>query len=199
MPTKPKIQDQTFLFTGTLTEFTRDEAEALVEAGNFIQYSWGYGGSVNNPNPFSSDDTLVWYSQNNLYFIATDVEGCEFIIGPFTVSNIPAPNVFMCMVTVNEITGKNQIVWDPFPSDVHETVVLFKESNVQGVYEEIGTAPYDGIGVFEDLNSNPIIQANRYAIGTRDSCGFQTASVAALNHKTVHLTANHEHVGFEHY
>ena len=32
MPTKPTIQDQTFLFTGTLTEFTRDEAEALVEA-----------------------------------------------------------------------------------------------------------------------------------------------------------------------
>jgi hypothetical protein len=31
MPTKPTIQDQTFLFTGTLTEFTRDEAEALVE------------------------------------------------------------------------------------------------------------------------------------------------------------------------
>lgn len=30
MPTKSKIQDQTFLFTGTLTEFTRDEAEALV-------------------------------------------------------------------------------------------------------------------------------------------------------------------------
>ena len=32
MPTKSKIQDKTFLFTGTLTEFTRDEAEALVEA-----------------------------------------------------------------------------------------------------------------------------------------------------------------------
>jgi BRCT domain type II-containing protein len=32
MRTKSKIQDQTFLFTGTLTEFTRDEAEALVEA-----------------------------------------------------------------------------------------------------------------------------------------------------------------------
>lgn len=32
MPTKPKIQGQTFLFTGTLTEFTRDEVEALVEA-----------------------------------------------------------------------------------------------------------------------------------------------------------------------
>ena len=38
MPTKSKIQDQTFLFTGTLTEFTRDEAEALVEAngGNVL-------------------------------------------------------------------------------------------------------------------------------------------------------------------
>jgi NAD-dependent DNA ligase len=32
MPIKPTIQDQTFLFTGTLTEFNRDEAEALVEA-----------------------------------------------------------------------------------------------------------------------------------------------------------------------
>jgi hypothetical protein len=32
MPTKPTIQDQTFLFTGTLTEFTRDEAETLVDA-----------------------------------------------------------------------------------------------------------------------------------------------------------------------
>ena len=32
MAAKSKIQDQTFLFTGTLTEFTRDEAEALVEA-----------------------------------------------------------------------------------------------------------------------------------------------------------------------
>jgi len=31
MATKSKIQDQTFLFTGTLTEFTREEAEALVE------------------------------------------------------------------------------------------------------------------------------------------------------------------------
>jgi len=32
MPIQSKIQDQTFLFTGKLTEFTRDEAEALVEA-----------------------------------------------------------------------------------------------------------------------------------------------------------------------
>ena len=32
MAAKSKIQDQTFLFTGTLTEFTRDEAEALVKA-----------------------------------------------------------------------------------------------------------------------------------------------------------------------
>ena len=32
MATKSNLQDQTFLFTGTLTEFTRDEAELLVEA-----------------------------------------------------------------------------------------------------------------------------------------------------------------------
>jgi hypothetical protein len=159
-------------------------------AGNFLQQSWGSGWE-NSISPFSYEDTLVLtFSMENLYFTATDDGGCVFTMGPISVNTISAPNVIMCMVTVNETTGKNQIVWDPFPSDVHETVVVFKESNVQGVYEEIGTAPYDGIGVFEDLNSNPIIQANRYAIGTRDSCGFQTASVAALNHKTIHLTAN---------
>ena len=32
MATKSNIQDQTFLFTGKLTEFTRDIAEAIVEA-----------------------------------------------------------------------------------------------------------------------------------------------------------------------
>lgn len=159
-------------------------------AGNFVQYSWG-SGWANNISPFSFEDTLVLTnSMDNLYFTTTDDAGCTFILGPISVSTIPLQNVFMCMVTVNEITGKNQIVWDPFPSDVHETVVVYKESNVQGVYEEIGTVPYSGVGVFEDLNSNPIIQANRYGIGTRDSCGFEIASVAALNQKTIHLTAN---------
>ncbi len=32
LPTKSQITDKTFLFTGTLTEFTRNEAEAFVEA-----------------------------------------------------------------------------------------------------------------------------------------------------------------------
>ena len=32
MTTKSNIQDQTFMFTGTLINFSRDEAEALVEA-----------------------------------------------------------------------------------------------------------------------------------------------------------------------
>jgi hypothetical protein len=159
-------------------------------AGNFLQQSWG-SGWANSISPFSYDDTLVLtFPMENLYFTATDEGGCVFTIGPILVNTIPSPNVFMCMVTVNEITGKNQIVWDPFPSDVHETVVVYKESNAQGVYEEIGTVPYDGIGVFEDLNSNPIIQANRYGIGTRDTCGFESPSYTGINHKTIHLTAN---------
>lgn len=158
--------------------------------GSFMQQSWG-SGWANNISPFSYEDTLVsTYSMDNLYFTATDNGGCVFTIGPILVNTIPSPNLFMCMVTVNETTGKNQIIWDPFPSDVHETVVVYKESNFQGVYEEIGTVPYNGIGVFEDLNSNPIIQANRYGIGTRDSCGFESPSYTAINHKTIHLTAN---------
>ena len=36
MTTKSNIQDQTFMFTGNFTEFTRGEAEALVEANGGI-------------------------------------------------------------------------------------------------------------------------------------------------------------------
>jgi len=46
MATKATIAGNTFLFTGTLTEFTRDEAEALVEANGGKVLS-GVSGKLN--------------------------------------------------------------------------------------------------------------------------------------------------------
>lgn len=158
--------------------------------GSFTQQNWG-SGWANNISPFSFDDTLTLYSSmENLYFTATDDTGCTFTLGPIAVSTIPSPNVSICMVTVSEETGKNLILWDPVFSSVIDSIVVYKESNVFGVYDQIGAVDFSSDGIFEDPNSNSQIQSNRYAIGMKDSCGFISASIAALNHKTIHLTAN---------
>lgn len=159
-------------------------------AGNFPQQSWG-SGWANNISPFSFEDTLTLFSSmENLYYTATDDAGCTFTLGPISVSTIPSSNVSICMVTVSEETGKNLILWEPVLSSAIDSIVVYKESNVFGVYDLIGAVDFSADGIFEDPNSNSQIQSNRYAIGMKDSCGFISASIAALNHKTIHLTAN---------
>ncbi len=157
-------------------------------SGNFIQTAWG-----SSPQSiFSYDDTLSgwWSSQTGIYFIGTDQDGCVVNVGPVFTTGTEIPNVSICMVTVSEETGKNLILWEPVLSSPIDSIVVYKESNVFGVYDLIGAVDFSADGIFEDPNSNSQIQSNRYAIGMKDSCGFISASIAALNHKTIHLTAN---------
>lgn len=157
-------------------------------SGNFIQTSWG--GSPQNL--FSYEDTLLgwWSSETGLYFVGIEPSGCVVTVGPVFTTGTEIPNVSICMVTVSEETGKNLIIWDPVFSSAIDSIVVYKESNVFGVYDIIGAVDFSADGIFEDPNSNSQIQSNRYAIGMKDSCGFISASIAALNHKTIHLTAN---------
>ena len=157
-------------------------------SGNFIQTSWG--GSPQNL--FSYEDTLMgwWSSETGLYFVGIEPSGCAVTVGPVFTTGTEIPNVSICIVTVSEETGKNLILWDPVFSSAIDSIVVYKESNVFGVYNPIGAVDFSADGIFEDPNSNSQIQSNRYAIGMKDSCGFISASIAALNHKTIHLTAN---------
>lgn len=153
--------------------------------GTFAQIGWGtsFGGIT------SVSDTLIIYGNvtQDFYFIGTEPSGCVVNIGPLSVNvNSPEP-VSICLVTVDDASGKNHIIWEPISNSAVQSIVVFKETNAINVFEEIGQVDYLSAGTFQDENSNPQVQSNRYSIAMRDTCGYLYAPLDGI-HKTIHLT-----------
>jgi len=153
--------------------------------GTFAQIGWGtsFGGIT------SVSDTLIIYGNvsQDFYFIGTEPSGCVVNIGPLSVNvNEPTP-VSICLVTVDDASGKNHIIWEPIANSAVQSIVVFKETNAINVFEEIGQVDYLSAGTFQDENSNPQVQSNRYRIALRDTCGYLFAPLDGI-HKTIHLT-----------
>ena len=92
------------------------------------------------------------------------------------------------MMTVDSLTGKNQVVWNKTPGQRTMEYQIFKETNVAGQYAQIGTVPYLNMSVFTDVNSVPQQQPDRYKIIAVDSCG--NPSDTSDLHRTIHLQSN---------
>jgi hypothetical protein len=155
--------------------------------GDFSQIGWG----TSPWNISSVSDTLIIFGNvsQDFYFIGTEASGCVVNVGPINVQvNTPEP-VAICLVTVDLLSGKNHILWEPIVNEAVQSIVVFKESGVQDVFEVIGEVDYTAEGAFEDVNSNPQVQSNRYRIGMKDSCGFVYAPSDGV-HKTIHLTTS---------
>jgi hypothetical protein len=165
-------------------------AKLYPSGGNFSQIAWGPSiGAVSN----IADTLTVFGYTGNFYLFVTDANGCAITVGPVAVDVYAHSNPIVCLVTVNEISGKNQIIWEPLPSEIDYNIVILKETNAINVFEEIGEVSINEIGSFEDVNSSPQIQSNKYSLGVRDNCSDQYYSsplADGYSHKTIHLTAN---------
>lgn len=103
---------------------------------------------------------------------------------PFRIEDFP--EIQICMVGVDTLTGKNMIAWNkPVSSLISEYVVL-KEGNQANQYDEIAAVPADEPALFIDLSSNPREKATRYKITFRDEEG--NLYPAGDFHQTMHLT-----------
>jgi hypothetical protein len=128
-------------------------------------------------------------SESGSYTVTvTDNNGCTATSSPVEVNLSLVSAVPICLVTVDEATGKNNVVWEPVTSELINTYVILKETNVANVYAQIGTVAYGSNGLFEDANSNPQVQANRYKLALIDTCGILSSN--SEYHKTIHLTTN---------
>lgn len=94
----------------------------------------------------------------------------------------------ICLVTVDEETNKNKIIWNKFKADSLVKVVIEKESNQSGIYSQIGNVASYQNGVFIDQTSTPLAKAERYRIRVLDECAIMSTPGAI--HKTIHLTAS---------
>jgi hypothetical protein len=156
-----------------------DATVSLTDA-NYSNISWSNG---------TLNASSITVSESGSYAVTvTDNNGCTATSSPVEVNLSLVSVVPICLVTVDETTGKNNVVWEPITSDLINSYVILKETNVANEYAQIGTVAYGSNGLFEDVNANPQVQANRYKLALIDTCGILSSN--SDFHKTIHLATN---------
>ncbi len=135
------------------------------------------------PNQISQD--LLNVPQGYYCVTVTDAPGCTSVICDSVIVDAwAAPEI--CMVTVDTATNHNMIIWNKPVTTGINFYMIFRETNVTGVYNMIGTQPYSSFSTFIDVNSNASQQPYRYKLAINDNCGF--TSLQSNYHQTLHLT-----------
>ncbi len=161
------------------------------------EYKFVNGNDWSNPEFFSPDVFCADWSNGNRVVTISNVDFTIPLVcwneclacGAGCIDPSIPPLIPICLVTVDIASGYNHIIWEPVANSVVKEVVVFKETNEFNVFEQIGSVDFNLSGTFEDINSNPQVQANRYKIGLKDSCGFVYEPSGAV-HKTIHLNTS---------
>jgi len=151
-------------------------------------YHWtgSYGFTSSEQNPVVSNNAQPWMS-GLYYVIATDNNGCVSEAGLTNVSIVDIqPTSEICVISVDSITGHNVVVWDKPVTEAINHFNVYTEGTQAGVFELIGTVPYNSFSIYTDTLSNPAQQAYRYKISVVDTCGNESG--LSTFHKSIHLS-----------
>ncbi len=96
-----------------------------------------------------------------------------------------APQI--CMVTVDSVSGNNLIVWEKNTTAPLIAYNVYRESAAAGIYDLLGTVPFDELSVFSDSTADPTVQAYIYKITGIDTAETETDADLCRRHKTIHL------------
>jgi hypothetical protein len=121
-------------------------------------------------------------------FYAIQVEDVNSCIGMAQVElvNSQPDDQIICMVTVDEITNTNRVVWEkPVTSDISH-FNIYRETSVLGTYQFVDSVLYADESFFNDTVASPQIRSWRYKISAVDACGNE-GELSEI-HKTIHLT-----------
>jgi len=104
---------------------------------------------------------------------------------------IPQPEI--CIVTVDQGTGENMVVWEKEESSEIDSYKIYRESTQANVFEFIGEVLYSDSSYFIDKNSIPSQRAYKYKIAA--VTGSENETRLSNYHKTMHLNINVGPVG----
>lgn len=172
--TQPSAQ----IITNTATQNCPNDTVLVMGDNNLTNFQWSNGDTT------QSTRVIV---DSTLYLTAIDSLGC--IRNDTLDFNVLLPfNETICIVTVDSATNKNIIVWEKTSFERTVQTNIYKESTQAGVYNLIGSVPFDSLSTFIDSSSTPLQNSSRYKISVVDSCGNESA--LSPEHKTIHLTAS---------
>ena len=145
----------------------------------YASYLWSPGGQI-TPD-------ISGLSPGSYVVKVTDQEGCIGVNSAEVKQAAPIVNP-ICLVTVDTLTGKNIVVWEKQDITDVDYYVIYRESNLKGIYQPVGIRPVDSLSFFIDTIADPTIRSWRYKLSVVDDCGVE--SELSDHHKTMHLTIN---------
>ena len=94
----------------------------------------------------------------------------------------------ICMITIDQETGKNMIIWEKTKDVDTESYILWRKTTVKGVFDMIYESNFDNESIFVDLDSNPEVKSEVYYLTLIDNCGV--SSEPSPTHKPMFLTSS---------
>ncbi len=149
-----------------------------------LKYKWSPVTGLNNdsiPNPTATVTSNITYTVT-----VTTPNGCT-AADEINVIIIPMDKPEIGIVGVSS-DNKNLIVWNKPISTGIESYFLYRETNVNDIYEKIGIIPYDSMSIHIDDQSMPDVHSNKYKLSIFDRSGLE--SPKSNHHKTMHLAIN---------
>ena len=135
-----------------------------------IDYIWSNG---------STNQSLTDLEAGNYNIKVTDSHGCEDSISISIKSATPFEEEKICVVTIDQLTGYNTIVWEKTRDKGIRSYNIYRED------ELIGTTHFDDLSIFKDTIADPEIRPYLYYISVVDSC--ENESGKSSYHKPLFL------------
>jgi photosystem II stability/assembly factor-like uncharacterized protein len=163
--------------TGTLTYTGSAPSEA--------SYNWGTdGGSLSGSGQGPLDISWGTGGEKTVSLVVTQAECPSSTVQHDVNSVYPYEGEKICIVTIDQETGKNMVVWDKTP-DVNIASYNIYRLGTGGVYTILGDVSVDDLSIFVDATSDPESKQYLYKIAAVDNCGNESAK--SHYHKTLFL------------
>jgi photosystem II stability/assembly factor-like uncharacterized protein len=132
----------------------------------------------------SADEDLIDAPSGDYTLEVTNGDGCKSYLSVAIAPQQPQ-GVELCIVTVDEITNANVLVWEkPITTEI-AFFTIYRESCQQGVYHLIHTQAYSDESLYEDDYANADNRGWKYRISAVSTCGVE--SVKSDAHRAIHL------------
>ena len=131
---------------------------------------------------YTAPDNQTYINSGIITAIIPNSAGCDSIITIDLHVQNPFQNEEICLVTVDSVTNKNKIIWQPTSDAGTDFFNVYCEI-APNTYNLIATIPYGNPDFYIDNNSDPENYDTKYKISVVDSCGNE--SFKSYYHKTM--------------
>ncbi|MBN8694904.1 MAG: VCBS repeat-containing protein [Bacteroidetes bacterium] len=108
----------------------------------------------------------------------------------FNIYIDPVPTQNLCMVTVDDVSLYNKVIWEKPVTTAIDSFRIYRE--ITSSFVHIASVPYDSLSEYVDDTFAPLADPNttnfRYKISAVDTCGNEGA--LSDHHRTIFLQAN---------